>query len=261
MLGRVYNTIVQELKLKWSSKTTYRLDYLLTVLSTLISDIFIPVITLVIYSITRGIPGWSYSEILMFQGIFLLISESNRFLFSNIPSTVAHNVREGSFDNFMLKPIPILPYITIRSFDLDSLPGIFTSFGIIGYALFSIRTNLASVLGFLYLTLLGISILFSLSLIVGALSFFYVRIHILHRLIWKLKEFAKYPLSIYTRMIRGILTYIVPFGFAAFYPASALISGVSLLFLGKSTLIALVFFVFSYLTWRYGLGHYESAGG
>lgn len=261
MYRRVFKTIIQELKLKWGSKTTYRLDYLLTVLSTVVGDIFTPIITLVIYSITRGIPGWSYSEILLFQGVFLLITESNRFLFSRIPDTIGHNVRGGSFDNFMLKPMPILTYILIRSLDLDSLPGVMASLGIIGYALFSLSTNLGNIIGFLYLTSLGLLILFSLSLIVGALSFFYVRVHILHQLIWQLKKLARYPLSIYTQTIRGIMTYIVPFGFASFYPASTLIGGTSVLFLAKSTTIALIFFGASYGIWRFGLSHYESAGG
>lgn len=240
---------------------TYRLDYLLTALSTIIGDIFTPVVTLIIYSITRGIPGWSYSEILLFQGVFILITEMNRFLFSRIPSTVAHNVREGTFDNFMLKPLPILTYVVIRSLDLDSLAGVITSLGIIGYALFSLPTNLSNIVGFLYLTCLGLLILFSLSLIVGALSFFYVRVHVLHQLIWQLKKLARYPLSIYTQSIRGVMTYIIPFGFASFYPASALIEGTTLSFLIQSTFIGFIFFVVSYTIWRFGLGHYESAGG
>jgi ABC-2 type transport system permease protein len=68
-------------------------------------------------------------------------------------------------------------------------------------------------------------------------------------------------MSIYGKFINVILTFMIPFAFTAFIPASW--------FLGKNTftygvvatlLCAVIFFSGAYKIWNIGLKQYESAG-
>ena len=74
-------------------------------------------------------------------------------------------------------------------------------------------------------------------------------------------DFAKYPISIYNSLLRWLISFIVPFAFTAYYPASYFLQGKNGLFnIGGLMLISLSFFVISLKLWDRGLDAYESAG-
>jgi len=72
--------------------------------------------------------------------------------------------------------------------------------------------------------------------------------------------FAQFPLSIYPRAIGILLTWLIPYGFASFYPASYLLGrpGGTLALL--SPLVAVVVLAIGYRLWLFGLRHYASTG-
>ena len=74
-------------------------------------------------------------------------------------------------------------------------------------------------------------------------------------------DFAKYPISIYNSLLRWLISFIVPFAFTAYYPASYFLQDKDVLFnIGGLILISLVFFGISLKLWDRGLDAYESAG-
>lgn len=74
-------------------------------------------------------------------------------------------------------------------------------------------------------------------------------------------DFAKYPISIYNSLLRWLISFIVPFAFTAYYPASYFLQEKDVFFnVGGLMLISLVFFVISLKLWDKGLDSYESAG-
>ncbi len=69
------------------------------------------------------------------------------------------------------------------------------------------------------------------------------------------------PISIYNSLLRWLISFIVPFAFTAYYPASYFLQDKDGLFnIGGLILISLVFFVISLKLWDRGLDAYESAG-
>ena len=86
-----------------------------------------------------------------------------------------------------------------------------------------------------------------------------VRRHDLH--FYMFNDFAKYPISIYNSVLRWLISFIVPFAFTAYYPASYFLQDKDVIFnIGGLMLISLVFFVISLKLWDRGLDAYESAG-
>ena len=84
--------------------------------------------------------------------------------------------------------------------------------------------------------------------------------HITHAF-YLMNDFAKYPTSIYNDVIRNVITYIIPFAFTAFYPASYFLTGENPLFnLGGTVIAAAVLMTIGMLIWNKGVKSYESAG-
>ena len=80
------------------------------------------------------------------------------------------------------------------------------------------------------------------------------------RSVFEMHEFAKFPLSIYPRSIGILLTWLVPYGFASFYPASHLLGRDvgALAWLGPP--VAALLLLLAYRVWNLGLRHYASTG-
>jgi ABC-2 type transport system permease protein len=76
-----------------------------------------------------------------------------------------------------------------------------------------------------------------------------------------LADFTKYPLSIYSKWIRIILTFIIPFAFTAFFPAGYFVGKIAInTAVFGTALAALISFIIAYTTWTLGIRAYESAG-
>jgi ABC-2 type transport system permease protein len=73
-------------------------------------------------------------------------------------------------------------------------------------------------------------------------------------------EFARFPLTIYPRSIGLLLTWLIPYGFASFYPASQLLGRDVGLLAWLAPFVAAVLAVISYRVWLFGLKHYGGTG-
>jgi ABC-2 type transport system permease protein len=80
------------------------------------------------------------------------------------------------------------------------------------------------------------------------------------------QEFTRYPLSIYSRGVRLLLAFVIPFGFMNYFPASYFLhkadNGLGLpIAVGVLTpAVGIVFLLVAYACWRFGLQRYQSVG-
>ncbi|MDE7062365.1 MAG: ABC transporter permease, partial [Lachnospiraceae bacterium] len=117
-------------------------------------------------------------------------------------------------------------------------------------------------------------LLFVVSILAGALIYTAIKLLFASFAFWmkvsgpvlytayQLADFAKYPTEIYAKGVRFIITWIIPFGFVAYLPASYFLKpDVSALgTIGVECLLAAVFFAVAYLVFVWGTKVYESAG-
>ena len=75
----------------------------------------------------------------------------------------------------------------------------------------------------LFWGLCGGVIYISVFLLLSTLSFWFEDRLGVHPPFWNLFAFGRYPLRIYSGFIQFVLTWIIPFGFASFYPSARLI--------------------------------------
>jgi ABC-2 type transport system permease protein len=106
----------------------------------------------------------------------------------------------------------------------------------------------------------GGAIFISLNLLTATTAFWIVESIPITQIIFNQHEFAKYPLSIYHWSIQFLLTWIIPYGFASFYPASYLLGRDvgGLAWLGP--VVAALLLGVSYRAWQFGLRHYSGTG-
>jgi ABC-2 type transport system permease protein len=106
----------------------------------------------------------------------------------------------------------------------------------------------------------GAVIFFALNLITCASAFWIIDSIPVSGAVFENYLFAQYPLSIYPRAIEFMLTWIIPYGFASYYPASFLLGRDVGPLVWISPLIAVGLLVLGYRCWLVGLGRYEGTG-
>ena len=81
------------------------------------------------------------------------------------------------------------------------------------------------------------------------------------QIFYGISDFARYPATIYSSAVRNIITYIIPFAFTAYYPASYILRGNNPMFcIGGVVISSVVLLGISLIVWHKGLNAYESAG-
>ena len=83
---------------------------------------------------------------------------------------------------------------------------------------------------------------------------------------YEMAEFAKYPTQIYSKIVRFIITWVIPFAFVAFLPASYFLDMQEELIIkvvgviAAECGIAVLFWIIAYALFNKGTSVYESAG-
>jgi len=215
----------------------------------------------VIMSQLPSLNGWSLPQMLLIYGL-LCFSRSFAHMFTDNTWAMGFVVRQGEFDRYLVRPIDPLFHLLADGFNIDGVGNFLVGGALLlsaGQALgiFSSPLNIA----YLLVTIVsGAVIFFALNLISSTSAFWIVDSMAVSELVFGNYVFAQYPLSIYPRMIRFLLTWVVPYGFTSFYPASFLLGRDlgPLVWLGP--LVAAALLALGYRLWLVGLNRYQGTG-
>ncbi len=211
--------------------------------------------------------GWDFRQMAFLYGLWMLGHEfHNTFFFTVV--NVPDYVREGRFDRFLVRPQDTLfQVLTVPSqifFDGLALAVIYFVFAT---RLSGVNVD-AAFLAFVPFVVVGGALIdLGISLAVATASFWFVRVDTLRWVVMSLEqEFTRYPISIYTRGVRVILSFVFPFAFMNYFPATFLLhkaeTGLSLSpQIGLLTpLVGAGWLAVAYTFWRIGLQHYQGTG-
>lgn len=213
------------------------------------------------------INGWTFEQMVFMYGIGILAHALSTVLF--IQTWYLDNlILEGGLDRMLLRPMGVYYQFCITDLNTigitDLIPGVIIF--IAGSILVQFQWTFLHVV-YIVFTVIGMTLIRgALYTYIGCLSFWVKRSGILINVINVLFGRAiQYPMTIYSRLIQGIFTFIIPLGFLAFYPASyfldkdmgfyipgpvpvwTLLIGAVMLWLGRAMFVL-------------GLRHYDSAG-
>jgi ABC-2 type transport system permease protein len=220
---------------------------------------------LMVWVVMRQIPnlvGWSFYEILLIYGLVVLAKSINHMFADNL-WTIGHDyIRSGGFDRFLVRPINPLFHLLADRFCHDGVGNFIVGLALTVTALRTLEIALTplTALYLVVVVLSGGAIFIALNLITCTSAFWIVESVPVTRMVFELHEFAKFPLTIYQRGIGLLLTWLIPYGFASYYPASYLLGRDPSLIAWISPLVAAVLLVIAYRVWLFGLSHYAGTG-
>jgi ABC-2 type transport system permease protein len=215
----------------------------------------------VIMSQLPSLNGWSLPEVLLIYGL-VFFSRSFAHMFTDNTWAMGYFVREGEFDRLLVRPIDPLFHLLADGFNVDGLGSFLVGASLVltaGQAL-GIFSSLLNITYLAVAVVSGAVIFFSLNLISSVSAFWIIDSLPVSEAVFGNYLFAQYPLSIYPRAIRFMLTWIIPYGFTSFYPATFLLGRDLGPLVWLSPLVAAVLVVIGYRLWGVGLQRYESTG-
>lgn len=251
--------VAQELK----RMMEYKSDFIIGIIGFLLGQFFNMLFLWIIFSQIPSLMGWTLEQILFIYGFSLIPKGIDHLLFDNLWAIGHFTVRKGDFDKYLTRPINTLFHVMVERLQIDALGEL-----IIGIALICITLpSVAIEWSFLKILLIIIVIPFATLIYTGiktataAIAFWTKRSGNITYMLYMVNDFAKYPVTIYNNVVRSIITYIIPFAFTAFYPASYILTGENPIFcIGGTVIAAVALMTIGILIWNRGVRAYESAG-
>lgn len=241
----------------------YKADFLLGAVGLLLSQAVQILFIGIIFSRIPALDGWSFEQVLFIYGFSLIPRSIDRLFFDNLWMVGYSIVRKGEFDKYLTRPINSLYYVIVERFSVDAFGEMLTAALLLGYAVPRLELPLSIwTIPLLLLTVVFATMIYtSLKIMTAAISFWTKASgHITH-MVYMTNDFSKYPVTIYNRAVRTIITYVVPFAFTAYYPASCFLTGEDPLFcIGGTVVAGTVLLAIALFVWNRGLKAYESAG-
>jgi ABC-2 type transport system permease protein len=220
--ARLYGCFLEQ---RFKILMEYRVNFLIGMISTVIQQ---GAWLLTIWVVMRQIPnmrGWSFPEVLLIYGLITLAQSLNHMFADNLWTIGWAYIRSGQFDRFLVRPIDPLFHLLADRFCHDGIGHFAVGVALVasaGATLGLVWTPL-KIFYLVVAVLSGGAIFVALNLITATSAFWIIESIPVTQIVFNNYEFAKYPLSIYHRSIQFLLTWIIPYGFASFYPASYLL--------------------------------------
>lgn len=242
----------------------YRTDFLIGMLSFFVMQASNIIFISVIFSRVPHLNGWSYHEVLFIYGFSQIPRGIDHLFTDNLWLLANFYVKSGQFDKYLLRPINPLFHLIAERFQPDAFGEIIIGVSIVIYAYKQLALSFTLLQWGLFViaVLAGVVIYTSIKLIGASLSLWTKKSQQFLFIIYQLADFSSYPISIFSTFIKVILTFIIPFSFVAFVPASFFIGRPYIpMTILACVLVASVLWSIAYHgVWKQGLKAYESTG-
>lgn len=247
---------------QFKSFAEYRANFLIGASSTIFMQGASVLTVWVVMQQVPSLNGWSFDEVILVYGLITLSKSINHMFADNLWTVGRVYIRTGQFDRFLVRPLDPLFHLLADRFCYDGIGNFLVGLSLVAKASISLGLQWTP-LNILYLLMAVLSgglIFIALNLLTCVSSFWIMDSVPVTRLVFDNHLFVQYPLSMYPRAIGIWLTWIVPYAFASFYPASYLLGRDvgALAWLGP--LMAAILLVISYRFWLFGLNHYSGTG-
>lgn len=215
----------------------------------------------IIFNNTDTLGGWGLGELIALLGVFRLV---NTMMIALIwPNTEKFNqsIRDGSMDYTILQPVNSMFLVTFSRITVWRIWDLVLAVVLIvvGVNMSASVTSAAQILTFILLSLSGMIVIYSLWIVLIALTFWFVKFDNNVTILQALMDAGRYPATVYPAWLRVIVTFIIPIAVATTIPLQALRGELSvtqvLIFLGVSVLS----FLIATQVWKTGLKQYSGA--
>jgi ABC-2 type transport system permease protein len=240
----------------------YRADLFVEFFSDLLSQAVNFIFILVVFGHTNLLHGWNQDEIVFIYGFFL-VPFALFSAFFNIWDFNDRYIVKGELDRILTRPIHSLFQIILERMELESALGAITGLVVMFYSgsRLGLEMTWFDPVLFIIFVVGGVLVYGGVFVMIACISFWTDARTSIMPMMYNISNYGRYPVDIYNRIIRFVLTWIIPFAFVGVYPAAY--------FLGRhewfiyaflTPLMGIVFFVVSIFIWNRGIKKYRGAG-
>ncbi len=213
-----------------------------------------------VYARVPQVQGWTLDQALLVTGFFLLYNAFVAGVVEPNLGAVVDGVRTGALDYFLIRPVDAQLLVSFRRVAPAALWELVGGVVILAVALGRLPTPTWAQVGLAAgLFFAGLGATYGLWLAVTCLSFWFVRVDNLRFLLGAITDAGRWPVSVYGRALRLVLTTVIPVGLVSSYPAMALLGRIDAGLVVGAVAAAVGSLVFSRLVLVRALRNYSSA--
>lgn len=219
-----------------------------------------------LWTVFRRIPqinGWGFWEIVLIYAL-VYVAEGAGSLFFQGTWMLAWQINQGELDRALVRPYSPVLQVMSSEVGFNGLGNMTMGVALIVTALAHLEIDWSPWRVLLALVLLASAVCVKLGLnLASNASAFWIQAPFstfafsLH----SLGELTRFPIGIYSTVIQGLVTLVLPFAFMSFFPAAALLDHGHIAWVGLLTPVVAAYTLgVGVWIFRVGLRRYESAG-
>ncbi|MFC3885340.1 ABC transporter permease [Bacillus songklensis] len=254
--------LVQYIAQYMKTRLQYRADMLVEVMTDLLSQGVNLIFILVVFGHTQFLNGWSREEIIFIYGFFL-VPFALFAAFFNIWDFNERYIVKGEMDRILTRPIHSLFQVILERMELESLFGAITGIVVMAYAASKLQLSFHWYDPFIFILFVvgGALVYAGIFVSIASIGFWSDARTSIMPTMYNIGNYGRYPVDIYNRVIRYVLTWILPFAFVGVYPSAYFLKrtewyGYAFL----TPVVGALFFLLSLFLWNTGVRRYRGAG-
>ncbi|MCK6506460.1 ABC-2 family transporter protein [Myxococcota bacterium] len=218
-----------------------------------------------LWAIFRNVPdirGWTFHEVLFIWGLGETAAGLFFVLFQGLWALNQQYILRGELDRVLLRPLDPYAQIMLDHLNLEDLPVALLGLSLVAWAMPGLPAfSVAQWLMLPVFIAAGVLVLAGVLTAFSSLGF-----RLLHRgtavgLVYQASAFNRYPIEIFSQPVQRLLTWVVPFAFIAYFPATWYLGRTQWLWWALAQpLVGVGLFTLGRWLWGRGLRHYRSPG-
>lgn len=250
------------LSIQFRSMLEYRSSFVMSAISQFLVSFSVFFGMMFMFMRFDSVDGFAFEEVLIcFSSINMSFSLAECFMrgLDQFPQIISN----GQFDRILVRPRGEIFQVITAKFEFSRIGRIVQAVAIFSWALprCGISFTPLKILCLVLMVICGACLFAGIFTIYAAICFYTTDgLEFMNILTDGMREYGKYPFSIYGKKILFVLTFVFPFALIQYYPFLYITGRIENPALAILPLISLVFLVPCGILWKIGVKHYRSTG-
>jgi ABC-2 type transport system permease protein len=244
----------------------YRTSFVLFTVSQFVAGFLDIAAAVVLFTNVDRLGGWSVAEVAFLYGTASLAFSLGDVFVSEV-EYVAHHIRHGSFDRFLLRPVGPLLLLCGQEFAFRRAGRVFQSSLVLAIAVTQVDAtwDVGHIAMVVQMVVVGFVIFSGIWVLTSSIAFWAVEVtEVANSFTYGGNFVAHYPMEIFSGWLRRLAT-LVPLAFVSYYPALWVLGrtdphGSPAWFRFAGPLAAAAVALVARAVWASGIRHYRSTG-
>lgn len=263
-LARIYGLLVGA---RVRAQLEYRLSALLQLLGAGLITAIDFVAIAVIFANVPQLGEWTVAEVALLYALATISFALTDLVIGHL-DLFPQMIREGTFDQILVRPLPSLFQVVASDFAIRRLGKVLQGLAVLVYALVALDVDWTPgrVLAIPLAIACGAVIYGAVWVALATITFWIVdAIEVVNAFTYGGSFLSQYPIGIFARWLRGLVVFVVPLAFVAYFPALYLLDRDDALGLPSelryaSPAVAVLAVLAAGAVWRNAVRHYRSVG-